>query len=216
MLSPQNRLRLSAAALTVGIAGGCTGAPAVEAPDVDPAAAASAALDAYDQNGDKALGGEELDRVPSIATFLAEYDKDGDKRVSEQELVDRFGRLFAVAGFSKASCMVMLNNRPLPGAEIVFEPEPFLGDGFQVARGTTDPEGKAKLAVPNEQLPEANRRLGGGLFNGLYKVSVSHPQAKIPEAYQGDATILGWEVSSMTSSGTSPLFRLDSKGTKPY
>jgi hypothetical protein len=202
---------------TLMVAAGCTGRPGpVEAPDVDPADAVSAALQAYDANGDKALSGDELAQVPAIATFLPEYDKDGDKSVSEAELTQRFERLFAVAGFSKVNCLVLFNGRPLSGAEVTFEPEPFLGNGFKTARGTTGAQGSTQIAVPNDQLPEANQRLGGGVYNGLYKVSITHPSTKLPEAYQGDATVLGHEVSSMTSAGADARFRLDSKGTKPY
>jgi hypothetical protein len=199
------------------IAGGCTGGPdAVVAPDVDPAEAVSAALQAYDANGDKALSGDELAQIPAIATFLPEYDKDGDKSVSEQELTDRFSRLFAIPGFSKLNCLVLFNGRPLSGAEVVFEPEPFLGDDFKTARGTTGAQGSTQIAIPNDQLPEANQRLGGGVYIGLYKVSITHPSTKLPEAYQGDNTVLGHEVSSMTSAGANARFQLDAKGTKPY
>lgn len=217
MLSSFRRLRGSAIALFVIGTGGCIGGTdAVQAPGVSPSAAVAAVLQAYDTDGDRVLAGEELDRVPGIAIFLAEYDKDGDRRVSEQELTARFDRLFAVAGFAKVNCTVFFNNRPLDGAEVVFEPEPFMGDGFKTASGTTMGGGGTKISIPNDQLPEANRRLGGGLYTGLYKVSITHPQANIPEAYQGEDTVLGWEVSSMTSTGTTPTFRLDSKGTKPY
>ncbi len=35
-------------------------------------------------------------------------------------------------------CRVTMGGRPLSGAIVVFEPEPFLGDVFQTATGTTD------------------------------------------------------------------------------
>jgi hypothetical protein len=199
-------------------ASGCIGGgPAsVEAPDISSDDAVAAALKSYDQNGDKAFSGEELDHVPGIAMFLPEYDKDGDKSVSQPELTERFGRLFAMPGFTKLSCTVLFNNRPLPDAEVVFEPEPFMGQGYKTARGTTSGDGIADISIPNDQLPEANRRLGGGIYQGLYKVSVTHPTAKIPETYGGADTVLGHEVGNLTTAGSSAMFRLDSKGTKPY
>lgn len=216
-LMSSQKLHLCAVALATGLSGCIGGGPAgVEAPSIDPATAVSSALEMYDENADKALAGEELDRVPGIAMFLEHYDTDGDKRVSEQELSARFKQLFGAVGFVKFNCAVMLNNRPLEGAEIVFEPEPFMGEGFKAATGTTTYNGSTKMAVPNDQLPEPNRALGGGLYSGLYKVTVTHPSAKIPPAYEGDNTVLGWEVSGLTNIGSNATFRLDSKGTKPY
>lgn len=217
MLSPTSGLCALAAFTALTFLGGCFGGSpaAVEAPVVDPADAVSRALETYDQDGDGALAGSELDRVPGIAMFLAEYDGNGDQRVSKDELTSRFEKLLSPVSFAKFNCTILFNNRPLPDAEVTFQPEPFMGEGFKAAFGTTNPQGGAKIAVPNDQLPEPNRRLGGGLFMGLYKVTVTHPRVKIPEAYQGENTVLGYEVSNLTSIGTQATLRLDSKGTKP-
>ena len=59
------------------------GANQVVAPSVQPAAAASAAIQAYDTNGDGRLDETELIKCPSLRSVLARWDADGDKALSE-------------------------------------------------------------------------------------------------------------------------------------
>jgi hypothetical protein len=196
---------------------GCNGGgPAViERPSVDPQQLAAKAIEVHDANKDGALAGQELASVPAIERFLADYDTDGNKQVSKAELTSRFERVFAGGGaLSVVACTVTFNGRPLGGAEVVFEPEPFLGEGFKTGRGTTDPQGMTSIAIPDAELPESSRGFGA-IYNGLYKVKISHPQMNIPEAYQGENTVLGYEISGITDLGTRATFILDSKGTKP-
>jgi hypothetical protein len=203
--------------MCLSLGSGCTSsAPsAVEPPEVEPQAAATKAIETYDRDKDGALSADETKGAPAIARFLSAYDQDGNKQVTEAELAARFEKVFASGGaLTVFSCTVLYNGQPLDGAEVSFEPEPFLGEGFKTGRGTTSYGGVTKIAIADSDLPEVNRGLGA-IYNGLYKVTVTHPTTRLPGAYQGENTVLGYEVSGISSAGTQATFALDSKGTAP-
>ncbi|HMO87345.1 MAG TPA: hypothetical protein PKC18_20740, partial [Lacipirellulaceae bacterium] len=149
-------LRLAA---TLVLATGCSRGPGAIGPvSVDPGGAASAAMAAYDANGDGALDDVELAAVPGILMHKDKYDLDGDGRVSRQEIADRIALWRSQAmGITSIDVIVKLDKRPLAGAEISFVPEEYLGPGPKVATGVTDARGYAKMGVALEELPEALR-----------------------------------------------------------
>jgi hypothetical protein len=112
------------------------------------------------------------------------------------------------------TCTIFYGGKPLDGAEVVFEPETFLADQLKPASGKTGYDGSARITVPDSELPEENRGLNA-MYMGLYKISVTHPSVKIPAAYQGQKSVLGYEVSGLSTWGDKVTLQLDAKGTKP-
>jgi hypothetical protein len=203
-------------ALVATIAG-CLGSgkpAALALPEVDPPAAAKAAISAYDKNGDGAIGGDELAAVPAIERHLTEYDKDSNKSVSEQEIADRLKVIYASGTMTPFVCTILYNNQPLEGATVTFEPEVFLADQLKPATGTTGYDGTARILVADSDLPEPNRKLRS-MYMGVYKVSVTHPSVQIPKAYQGKETVLGYDVNGAATWGDKVTWQLDSRGSKP-
>ena len=68
----------------------------VNAPEVDPRAAAADAIRTYDKDSDGRLNDAELAACPAIKSALARYDKDGDKHVSEDEIAQRLEKIYSL------------------------------------------------------------------------------------------------------------------------
>ncbi|MCA9248836.1 MAG: hypothetical protein KDA42_17035 [Planctomycetales bacterium] len=178
------------------ISWGCSRTPArVEAPSLDASAIASGAMTKYDQNGDGQVGGDELEAAPSLKAALGDLDKDGNGSVSADEIEQRVNAwLESKLGITTVTCSVTLDGAPLAGAQITFEPEPFLGAAVKPATGTTDASGMAILSIPASDLPNPNM---SGAQVGLYIVRISKQQAgqeSIPAKYN-TASTLGAEVA---------------------
>ena len=75
---------------------------------------------------------------------------------------------------------VSSGGRPLSGATVTYEPEPFMGEGKQSYSGTSNEEGACYLAAQEVRLP--------GVPTGFYKVHI------VQQAEGVDAT-LGCEVA---------------------
>jgi hypothetical protein len=98
-------------------------------------------------------------------------------------------------GMTALRCTVTLDGRPLPGAKVVFEPEPFLGDEIKTAFSNTNEFGDAGPSIPPEDRPAPN--LPGGINFGLYKVRITkdvNGKESLPAIYNTDTT-LGYEVA---------------------
>jgi hypothetical protein len=98
-------------------------------------------------------------------------------------------------GLTSVRCHVTLDGQPLAGADVVFEPESFLGEEIKTARGKTNQYGDAAPTVPPEERPEPD--LPGGVHFGLYRVRISktaNGRELLPTRYNTE-TILGQEVS---------------------
>ena len=172
---------------------GCSNAPdRFDAPTVDVDAAATQAMELYDTNKDGALSKEELAKVPGILARIESYDKNGNGSVEGEEIQKHLGRLLNRTGGSQLSALVFHKGRPLGGATVVMEPEPYLGDTIQKAEAVTDGAGVAELAIPPEYAPEHLRRLKT-VHYGTFKVRVTHPSVAIPAKYNTE-TELGYET----------------------
>jgi hypothetical protein len=180
--------------LSVVTAGGCSqDQEAVRAPKVDPSVAAGKAISSYDQDGDKALSDGELAKCPGILNHLAMYDKNGDKKVEEDEIVARLTDLFKHGtGATQIICVVKYKGRPLADAEVLFEPEPYLGGDVQIAKGTTNGSGSVDLGIAPEFLPKHLARIKA-VHYGTYKVRITKPSAPLPAKYNTETT-LGYET----------------------
>jgi hypothetical protein len=175
---------LGSGALVVLLAS-CTGGPAtVTVPEIDPAAAAQAAIAEYDKNADQALSADE---IKESALTLQRWDADANGSISQQEIEQRLTKYVdhgtAMAG---VHAYVMQGGRPLEGAEITLLPEEFLGDTVHPAYGKTGSGGGTALSVAQEfrLRPELQ-----AVEIGLYQVQITHPQVAI-----GKVTPHGYEL----------------------
>jgi hypothetical protein len=202
-LISEKRLPVAALFLVATVVG-CSpsGQSAVDIPHVDPAAAAEKAIELYDRSGDGSLDQAELAACPGILTGRNRYDTDGDQKISREEIAARIGAIFAGGvGLTPVSCRVFAGGQPLAGAVVRFVPEEFLGDALKPAVGTTDADGLALIAIPDDQLPADQAGLQS-MQPGVYRVEIK--QAGIAES----AKPLGCEIDPTARGGTELLFRL--------
>lgn len=201
--------RLPLCLLLLTSAGGC-GSGGVGPPPVDPVAATDAALEMMDGNGDGMLDSTELEASPPLLAALVEYDTNGDKKIDREELLFRFNAMYERGvGLVAATATVYLNNKPLQGADVIYVPEPYLGEGTtHIAGGVTDAKGQTRIAVPAEKVPEEYRKFGY-MQVGLYRVKIKHPTKQIPAEYN-EQTELGFEVHPDAHYGQDAEFRLKS------
>jgi hypothetical protein len=152
---------------------------------LDPAVAAAAAIKQYDTDNDGSISVTEATK--SALDPSAGWDADGDKKISEAEIRERLARYEKVKpGMMMMSCNVVWRGKPLDGAEVVFEPEEFLGGSIEPAKGTTDFSGAATMMIPSVAEQDANLN---GMRTGLYKVKITHPSLDIPAKYNAETTL---------------------------
>lgn len=175
--------------------GGCHGGPvSIEAPRIDSASVAKAAIGKWDSDRDGHLSEKEAADCPGLAHAFKQYDKDGDGLVSSLELSSRVQSLFSAdVGMFSLGCTVMLDNRPLQQAEVKLVPEACFGDSLKPASGVTRESGWAMLSIAAEDLPVGLQGVRG-VNAGLYRVEITHPTISLPAHYNSQTT-LGREVS---------------------
>jgi len=175
-----------------------------------PSTCGAAAVEVYDLNHDGLLSADELKACPSIESNVARYDSDGDGQLSADEIAEQIGIWRKLGGsYSPLNCVVLLNGRPLSGAKVELEPEPFFAGALESASGVTGFDGIAAVSAAPESIPEKLR--GMPLVQlGLYKVRITHPKYKLPTKYNSE-TELGCEVSPETADPSKLVqFRLKS------
>ena len=172
---------------------GCSrGAPAVSAPKVDPSTAAAAAIAEYDANSDGKISSTEAKQT--ALDPKKGWDSDADGSISEKEIADRLTNYEAMMpGIQSMTCRVIYRGRPLPDAEVIFEPESFLGGVIETASGTTDSEGVAEMVAEEVVKKDPTLR---GIRAAMYKVRITHGKVKLPPKYN-DETTLFFELSPM-------------------
>jgi len=183
--------------VATSLAAGCSNKPGrIDPPNINAASAARSALKEYDTNGDSFLAGEELKEAPALRTALETIDSDGDSRISEDELATR---IQAWADSRSAAlpitCRVLLNGKPAADVEVLFEPEPFLGEEILPAAGITNVFGDAAVAVSEADRPSEGFPSGAQL--GFYRVrfrSIQGGKTRVPSRYEEQA-LMGQEVS---------------------
>ena len=188
--------------LLVVLCAGCFGPPRIKPPDLDPEASAKQAMELYDTDKDGLIAGAELDQCPAFKRGMEEIpnsggqrrsdmDSDQDGAISEQEIADRIqffvdSKLGVMKGMG---CRFTYKGRPLRGATITFEPEPFVADYIEAATGKTDANGACSLNRENSPL--------GGVTVGFYKIIVSKlsksGKETLPAKYNTETT-LGQEI----------------------
>lgn len=180
---------LPAFGLVAVLATGCGGAdtPAPPAlPRYDAEAVTQAALKQLDKNGNSVLDAAELDGSAGLKGALAEIDANGDRQLTADELRNRFSRYSNVgSGYVSVTCVVTLDDNPLPGAVVRFEPEGFMGAALKPAEATASEEGRAPMKTEGTD--------AYGVMPGVYRITVTHPSRPIPARYN-TKTIFGREV----------------------
>ncbi len=202
--------------LKVGLVSGILGLPGlvvgcslpesgeVRAPEVDSNAAADKALELYDKDSNSMLDQEELRACPGILSALPRYDTNQDQKVDRDELVSRFTTLFSSGvGLMSVGCTLQRAGSPVIGATVRFVPEEFLGESVQAAAGVTDGSGVARMAVPDDKLPENQRGLKM-MQVGVYRVEIETQSGQLARSKQP----LGFEADPASRMGSDAMFRL--------
>jgi hypothetical protein len=179
--------------LTIALLVGCSNGPErFEAPGVDVESAAAKALELYDKDTDGSLNKDELAACPAVLARFDIYDADTDGTVEASELKQRLERMLNRTGGTPLTAVVSYKGKKLSGANVVMEPEPYLGTEVQSATGTTNGSGSAVMTIPPEFMPEQLRR-HKMVHYGTFKVRVTHPVITIPAKYNAE-TELGYET----------------------
>lgn len=177
-------------------AAGCSQGPSrIAAPNIDPEYTASQALALYDLDHDGTLSKDELAECPAVLQHFSLYDQNGNGTIERDEFVARLVDLYGKRiGLTEVTSKVTYQGRPLKDAVVIFEPEPYLGDEIPEARGTTDANGAASMAIAYELLPANLRERKRSLTKvGTYKVRITHPDLPLSDKYNTHTT-LGYET----------------------
>ena len=185
---------------------GCNRGPSpLVPPSVDAASAAANAMELYDLNQDGSIADEELDAAPALKAAMRQLDTNGDGRVNALEIEERIQAWEdSKVGLASVLCNVEFKGRPLVGAEVVFEVEPYLADYISSAKGKTNKFGKAKLTIPQDKLPSD---APPGMNFGLYRVQITKMddgKQIIPAKYNSETT-LGQEISNQDAAYNSRI-----------
>jgi hypothetical protein len=188
---------------------GCSSRPrAVGKLELDPDAAATKTLQQYDQNSDGSLSKEEIVEVASLTSAFSRFDQNSDGLLSKDELASRFRKwIESASAAASVPIRVWLDDQPLVGAEVTFEPEPFLADEIPPASGVTSEGGHVVPTIAKDKLPDHLKHVDV-MRLGLYRVKITHPSKSIPAKYNTKTT-RGMEVHPGTQGGITE-FRLKS------
>jgi len=129
-------------------------------PTVNPSRAADDAVELHDKDGSGALSQSELAASPGLLATINKYDTSGDKELDRDEIEARLSEMYSSgAGLTSFDCRLLLDDRPLRGAQVRLVPEPFLGDAVKSGSGVTDAAGAVTVGIADEELPETVRGL---------------------------------------------------------
>lgn len=156
-----------------------------------PTGVATAAIERLDADHTGSLSAAEISASPAFVAAQEQFDVNQDGAITQAEIEQR------INGYHKSSavmmmvpCRVTFGGRALGDAEVVFEPEPFMGNTAAPARGRTERDGSVRLLTEGESVP--------GLLMGLYRIRVSKKdedgQELIPSRYNVQ-TELGQEIA---------------------
>lgn len=173
-------------------AAGCSRFPtSPDRPDLSPSDAATKALSQYDTNGDGKISGDELKACPALKVALKRIDTNGDGALSADEIAARIQSwIDSRTIVTNGTVIVTLDTKPLEGATVTFEPEPFLGPAFKVCSGKTDQGGSAYVTSDDAKFP--------GIYLGFYRVRISKKaggQETIPARFNTQSE-LGYEAAT--------------------
>ncbi len=199
---PVMRRKATLLAMLYAICLGCSsGPPALRPPELDAQEAADKAIELYDGNGDGILSKDELKASPGLLAAMETYDTDGDKSISREEVAQRLQKFVdREAALTGLIATVRMDGKPIVGAKVSLIPEEFLGEGIKPASGTSQKRGACRVAIANEDLPEAQKGMRG-IHYGTYRVEITHPDHDIPAKFNTETT-LGYDTKPGSSSAT--------------
>jgi len=185
-------MRAAGALAVGGMVAGCNPRPArIVAPKIDAPQAAAAAVAACDQDGDGQIALAEAARCPSLTAAFAKIDADRSGQLTAEEIAARIASWSASGiGITTQTFFVLLDGKPLAGGRVQLVPESFLADALFPAESGISDAGMCTPTIAGEHLPEG---VSTGIYFGLYRVLVTHPDRAIPGRYH-EATELGMEV----------------------
>ncbi len=199
-----------AIAIIVGAIGCSQGPRSIQPPKVNASAAATAAIEQYDRNGDGKLSKDEWRLSPDLTAVAAEYDQNGDGELTSEEIANGVAAWQQTGiGARSVPFEVRWKGQPLAGATVRLEPASFLGGAVKGASGQTSVAGSGQFNMTAEDRPKnaPNMPL---MQPGLYHVIVTHPSIKIPAKYNTETT-LGIEITSANPGSVGVKWSLDAK-----
>lgn len=207
-MSVFGKVELAAWTSVFALSLGCKSGPAqISIPTVDPGTAAAGAIELADKNGDGAISKEEAIATPSLLAVFDKYDANTDGRLDAAEIEGQIAAWYAKAAMViPMRVTVRMDGRPLSGAHVVLETEPFVGVDLGEVSSEVGPTGDCGFTLPAERLG----KIPYGLFCGLYRVKITHPSRQIPAKYN-EQTELGLEVSPSFNPNSPPVLSLSSK-----
>jgi len=190
-----SEIGMRAACLMLAAIAGCSHEPTPPPRfQIDPQQAAEAAMKLYGKNGDGTLDAKELRASPPLAELLLNLKHRTPGHADTLTAADISGRLEewlkSPATLFPATFMVYLEGRPLEGATVTFEPEPFLGSSYRAHQGQTNAQGSVNLDPDLPNYP--------GIYVGLYRVRISKKvdgKETLPARYNTE-TELGREIAT--------------------
>lgn len=176
--------------LIVGVSGCSNQSAGPSRTSYRPSNAGSQAIQQYDADGSRELDSDELDACPALRVALDRVDRNGSGTISADEISKRL-EYFETAPtiILSGSLIVALDGRPLEGATVTFEPEPFMGSSINPCSDVTSGSGKAFVTDPAAAFD--------GIPLGFYRVRISKMQdgkELIPAKYNTES-VLGYEAS---------------------
>ncbi|MGA2032836.1 MAG: EF-hand domain-containing protein, partial [Thermoguttaceae bacterium] len=174
---------------TSGIGCSPTVPPPPKWPTLTAADVADRALQEFDANHDGKLDATELKQAPGLRAALATMDSNHDGVLTREEIVARVGKwLESPQSVAARRVSVFLDDQPLDGATVTFEPEKCMGPDYQPCTG---------VSKGGRCLPQGSNSDHAGLYVGLYRVRVSKQvdgKETIPARYNTQ-TELGLEAA---------------------
>lgn len=141
----------------------------------------------FDQDADGSLSKQEA--CAGITNTWDRYDQDGDEAVTKEELAARFQQWSEDdTGMMNLLAEVKYKGQHIEGALVELTPYAFLGENFKGCSGKTDRYGFASIRIPKDQLPKSQQGVFG-VQVGLYQVSITHPNKKIPAKYNDESEL---------------------------
>jgi hypothetical protein len=159
-------------------------------PDLTPKQSAVQAMEMYDKDRDSRIDDQEVEQSPGLKIAFQRVDKNGDGAISQEEIEERINYYkTAKTTIVSGETQVKINNRPLEGATVTFEPESFLGSSFTTCSGVTNEFGIAHVTGHDATFP--------GIYLGFYRVKISkdvNGREFVPGKYNIE-TQLGYEAA---------------------
>jgi hypothetical protein len=170
---------VSAAFLSLIVAG-CSRTPArIKVPKVDAAAAAAEAMAMCDADKDGKISGDEFDQCSSLKAIARNGEVTADMLANLFDLWQKgdIGRV-------NVGVRIVRNGQPMANASVKLRPEKFMGTDIQPATGTTNANGISAVSVPVAQVGVPR-----GASLGFYRIEVTKDGESIPAKYNTESVL---------------------------